>query len=95
MKLAPVAQRLGGNRFILDEEEPHIVVNQELAKSTGTAERIIAACPAQVYSLGADGNVAVEYAACLECGTCFELADPGALSWHYPRGGFGVQFREG
>ena len=33
--------------------------------------------------------------ACLECGTCLAVAAPGALTWHYPRGGFGVQFREG
>jgi ferredoxin like protein len=95
MKLAPVAERLGGNRFHLDEEEPHIVVNQAIARATGTAERIIAACPAQVYSLAPDGTVQVEYAACLECGTCFAIADPGALEWHYPRGGFGISFREG
>jgi len=95
MKLAPVAERLSGNRFILNEEESHIVVNQEVAKATGTAERIIAICPAQVYSMAADGTVQVEYAACLECGTCFEVASPGALSWKYPAGGFGVQFRDG
>ncbi|MDR0848592.1 MAG: 4Fe-4S dicluster domain-containing protein [Propionibacteriaceae bacterium] len=95
MKLAPIAERLAGNRFILDEEEPHIEVNQEVAARTGTADRIILVCPAHVYSKAPDGTVQVEYAACLECGTCFEVADPGALSWHYPRGTYGVQFREG
>jgi ferredoxin like protein len=24
-----------------------------------------------------------------------QASAPGALKWHYPRGGFGVQFREG
>jgi ferredoxin like protein len=90
-----VSERLACNRFVLDESEPHIVINQVVAKVTGTAERIIAICPAKVYSWAADGTVAVEYAACLECGTCLAVADPGALEWHYPRGGFGVQFREG
>ena len=42
-----------------------------------------------------DGNISVECAACLECGTCLAVAAPGALKWHDPRGGFGVQFREG
>jgi len=95
MKLAAITERLAGNRSVLDEEEPHIHVNQEIARSTGTAARIIAACPAQVYSLGPDGSVQVEYAACLECGTCFMIAAPGALEWHYPRGGFGISYREG
>jgi ferredoxin like protein len=95
MKLVSVAERLGANRSRLDEEESHIKVNQELIRSTGSAAKIIAACPAQVYSLGPDGTVQVEYAACLECGTCFAIAAPGSLEWHYPRGGFGISFREG
>ncbi|MDR1189485.1 MAG: 4Fe-4S dicluster domain-containing protein [Bifidobacteriaceae bacterium] len=95
MKTLSVTERLGLNRFVLDESEPHIVVHQAVAKATGTADRIIACCPAKVYSWAADGTVAVECAACLECGTCLAVADPGTLEWHYPRGGFGVQFREG
>ncbi|MDR0365894.1 MAG: 4Fe-4S dicluster domain-containing protein [Bifidobacteriaceae bacterium] len=95
MSLPSVTDRLATNRFVLDEEQCHITVNQEVARATGTAERIIACCPARVYSWAADGTVAVEYAGCLECGTCFAVASPGALEWHYPRGGFGIQFREG
>ena len=37
----------------------------------------------------------MEYAACLECGACLAVADPGALTWRYPRGGMGVRFRLG
>jgi ferredoxin like protein len=39
--------------------------------------------------------IAVEFAACLECGTCLAIAAPGALQWHYPRGGMGISYREG
>ncbi|MDR1213775.1 MAG: 4Fe-4S dicluster domain-containing protein [Propionibacteriaceae bacterium] len=88
-------QRLASDRFLTDESASHITVDQELARSTGTAERLIAICPAGVYSRAADGSLAVEYAACLECGTCLAVADPGTLTWHYPAGGHGVQFREG
>ena len=70
-------------------------LNQEIAKATGTAKLIVACCPAHVYTEEPDGTISVEYAACLECGTCLAIAAPGALKWHYPRGGFGVQFREG
>ncbi len=90
-----VPARLGVNRFEVDEEQPHIAVDQELCRSTGTGDRIIAVCPARVYSRGPSGEVLVEPAACLECGTCLAVAAPGALTWHYPRGGYGVQFREG
>ncbi|MBU4213932.1 MAG: 4Fe-4S dicluster domain-containing protein [Actinobacteria bacterium] len=90
-----VADRLARNRFETDEEEPHIQVNQEVARRTGAADILIAVCPARVYSKEPDGSIGVEYAACLECGTCLAVAPAGSLQWHYPRGGFGVQFREG
>ncbi len=90
-----VPARLGVNRFEIDEEEPHISVDQDLCRSTGTGDRIIAVCPARVYSRGPAGEVLVDAAACLECGTCLAVASPGALTWHYPRGGYGVQLREG
>ena len=95
MKPLSVPERLAKNRFNLDEEESHIEVNQEIAKATGTGRALVACCPAHVYSEEPDGTISVEYAACLECGTCLAIAAPGALRWHYPRGGFGVQFREG
>ena len=95
MKPLSVPERLAKNRFNLDEEEGHIEVNQEIAKATGTGRAIVACCPAHVYAEEPDGTISVEYAACLECGTCLAVAAPGALKWHYPRGGFGVQFREG
>jgi ferredoxin like protein len=85
---------LATNRFQPDEEESHIVVDQELCRTTGTGKAIIAVCPAGVYSEH-NGEIMVEYAACLECGTCRAVATPGALTWRYPRGGFGVTFREG
>ena len=95
MKPLSVPERLTKNRFNLDEQESHIEVNQEIAKATGTGKAIVACCPAHVYTEEPDGTISVEYAACLECGTCLAVAAPGALKWHYPRGGFGVQFREG
>ncbi|MGV1008678.1 MAG: ferredoxin family protein [Dermatophilaceae bacterium] len=95
MKRLSIPQRLGVNRYELDEDESHIEVNQELAKATGTGKRIVAVCPAHVYAEEADGTISVEYAACLECGTCLAVASPGALTWHYPRGGMGIAFREG
>jgi ferredoxin-like protein FixX len=90
-----VPERLAKNRFETDEEESHIEVNQELVKATGCAAAIVKCCAAHVYTEEPDGSLSVEYAACLECGTCLAVAAPGALTWHYPRGGSGVQYREG
>lgn len=95
MRKMSIPDRLAGNRYVTDEEESHIVVHQDVARSTGTGRLLVAVCPAHVYSEEADGSISVEYAACLECGTCLAVAAPGALEWRYPRGGMGVSFREG
>ncbi|MFP7696720.1 ferredoxin family protein [Trueperella sp. LYQ143] len=90
-----VEERIGSNVYQLDEEESHIEVNQELAKQTGSDETLINVCPAHVYSRKADGSIGVGYAACFECGTCLAVVPSGVLKWHYPRGGFGIAFRQG
>lgn len=92
---APVPVRLAGNTFSLDDDYSHIEVNQEEARRTGAGKLLERICPAHVYSVADDGTVDVEYAACLECGTCLAVAPPGVLKWEYPRGSFGVVFREG
>jgi ferredoxin like protein len=93
--LDSIPARLARNRYVLDEECPHIEVDQELARRTGTGRLLVRVCPAHVYTEEADGTIGVEYAACLECGTCLAVAAPGTLTWHYPRGGYGISYREG
>jgi ferredoxin like protein len=94
LDLGSLADRLAKDKFVLDEES-HIGVDQALARATGTAALLVRACPAGVYSAGPDGELVVQHAACLECGTCLAVAAPGTLAWHYPRGGYGVVLREG
>ena len=94
MRPTTVEERLAANSFQVDEAESHIVVDQDLCRTTGTAAAIIAVCPAGVYR-ERDGLIVVDHAGCLECGTCLAVAAPGALTWRYPRGGFGVSYREG
>ncbi len=90
-----VEKRLAKNLFETDDGNPHIEINQEIAKVTGTGKLLVKVCPAHVYSENPDGTIAVEYAGCLECGTCLAVAAPGALKWHYPEGGMGAMYREG
>lgn len=91
----PVAEKLAATAFDTDEGGSHIVVDRDVARATRAAEILIPICPAHVYSLGPDGSLQAEFAACLECGTCLAVAPAGSLRWHYPRGGFGVRYREG
>ena len=95
LKIESVPARLSRNTYNLDEEESHIEVDQERARATGAGKLLERICPAHVYSVEEDGTVGVEYAACLECGTCLAIAPEGVLKWHYPRSGFGIMFREG
>ncbi len=90
-----VPERLAKDVYEVDEGNPHIEVDQEVAKRTGAADILVNVCPAHVYAKEADGTISVEYAACLECGTCLQVAPPGSLKWHYPEGGMGIVYREG
>lgn len=80
-----VACRLAKNHYDVDEDNSHIHVNQDIARGTGTGKLLVRVCPAHVYSEESDGTISVEYAACLECGTCLAVAAPGSLEWHYPQ----------
>ena len=50
MKPLSVPERLTKDRFLLDEEQCHIEVNQEIAKASGTGKLLVACCPAHVYT---------------------------------------------
>jgi ferredoxin like protein len=80
---------------IKNDRESHIKIDQ--AVCAGCEKRYcIRLCPGHLYSVnGETGEVVVEYAGCLECGTCKIACVSHAISWEYPRGEFGVQYRYG
>ena len=68
----------------------------EIAKVTGTGKLLVKVCPAHVYSENPDGTIAVEYAGCLECGTCKALSNGKVVKdWNYPQGTLGIEYRMG
>lgn len=94
LKRLSVEQLLGFNKFAVDDEEAHIVLNKEICSSCKNKPCTFA-CPAGLYTLK-DGEISFDYAGCLECGTCRVVCPyPRAISWQYPRGGFGIAFRYG
>ncbi len=77
-----------------NDKESHIHFDQKICQ--GCKERFcIYACPANLYSLKENGEMAVEFAGCLECGTCMIACIYGSIRWTYPQSGFGVQYRCG
>lgn len=89
-----IEERLGLNKFAVDEEFAHIRVNTELCR-TCESKPCTWGCPALLYRL-VEGEIRFDYAGCLECGTCRLLCPvEGAIRWEYPRGTMGVQYRYG
>ncbi|QNB47650.1 ferredoxin family protein [Thermanaerosceptrum fracticalcis] len=95
MKKLSIEERLGFNKFNVDDDEAHITINKEICR-TCTEKPCLYACPALLYNLNEAGEMTFDYAGCLECGTCRVVCQKqGAIQWNYPRGIFGVQFRYG
>lgn len=90
-----VATLLGLDRFEVDEDEPHIVVDPDVCATCGPRPCLVV-CPAQLYALDADGRMTFDHAGCLECGTCRVVCAAGGITtWTYPRGTYGVEYRQG
>lgn len=95
MSKVSIEDKLGVNKFYVDEGNPHIVLKEKI-ESMDKLEQIIKACPAGLYALNNDGSVRFDYAGCLECGTCRVLGIGTVLEkWDYPQGTCGVEFRFG
>lgn len=83
------------NRFNVDEKEPHIVLNRDICNKC-KEKPCLYVCPAVLYRLDGNAELTFDYAGCLECGTCRVMCkDKGISKWNYPRGTFGVTFRQG
>jgi ferredoxin like protein len=75
------------------DQAPHIIVNREACRSC-LHRACTFTCPVNCYEWNEDGKrMNFAYESCLECGTCLIVCDKGALTWNYPRGGFGVRYR--
>lgn len=79
-----------------NDKESHIIINHEVCRSRCKVKYCLFVCPGHLYSISEETNeVVVEFAGCLECGTCKVACVEGAIDWHYPKGEFGVQYRCG
>lgn len=90
-----IETKLGLDVFQIDNEQPHILIDQEICQSRCTIRYCLHVCPANLYELNERGEIMVDYEGCLECGTCYIACRQDALTWHYPRAGYGVQYRFG
>ena len=75
------------------DPEPHIVIQKELCLACERRPCTIV-CPAQLYVWDVD-QISHNCDGCLECGSCRIICPYDAITWRYPRGGYGVCYRWG
>lgn len=94
MSQVNVDVKLGVNKFNVDEENPHIVLKDDI--DPAQFEILMKACPAGLYKKDEKGQYLFDYAGCLECSTCRVLCGETILKkWEYPCGTLGIEFRYG
>ncbi|AXR77974.1 FAD-dependent monooxygenase [Natrarchaeobaculum sulfurireducens] len=96
-------ERIGDLTYDTDVGNPHIDLEDESSEASGAA---VYACPVSAEDFGggcyrseevkrngtAETVVSLDTQPCVECGTCAVVAD---TTWEHPRGGKGVEYREG
>ncbi|MEY7848305.1 FAD-dependent monooxygenase [Natrarchaeobius sp. A-rgal3] len=96
-------ERIGDLTYDTDVGNPHIELLDESYEASGAA---VAACPVSAEDFGGgcyrsetvqtngteETLVSLDTQPCVECGTCAIVAD---TEWEHPRGGKGVEYREG
>ena len=83
--------KLALNLFHIDTK-PHIEVDHEKCRVC-PHKLCTYICPAENYTANGDDDIAFSWEGCLECGTCRIVCDLGALTWVYPQGGYGINYR--
>lgn len=90
-----IDEKLALDAFKTDRES-HILIDHDICRSKCTARPCLTICPGHLYAFNEEEKeITVEYAGCLECGTCLIACTEGAIKWSYPKGDFGVQYRYG
>jgi ferredoxin like protein len=90
-----IDQKLAIDAFKTDKES-HIVIHHKICRTKCTVKYCLSVCPGHLYEYDEETReIKVEYAGCLECGTCKIACEENAIEWIYPRGDYGVQYRYG
>jgi ferredoxin like protein len=87
-----IEDKLTKTRFNIDIE-PHIRVDTGICVDC-RGQECLYVCPVQNYTLE-DGKLVFTWQGCLECGACRIACTRNAITWDYPRGGYGVSWRYG
>ncbi|MEX3672161.1 ferredoxin family protein [Paraburkholderia phenoliruptrix] len=92
-----IDEKLFQNRYRVDADRPHVrIKNPDVCINDCIDKSCTFVCPASCYQNENTGSVTLVTDGCLECGSCRILCtEHQNLSWEYPRGGHGIQFKFG
>lgn len=88
-------QKLAENIFVVDQT-PHIIV--DTSKCGICKDKPCLVCPVKNFRLEeveGKAKLIFSHEGCVECGTCRFICPYGAVSWNYPRGGYGICYQYG
>ncbi|ACV64942.1 4Fe-4S ferredoxin iron-sulfur binding domain protein [Desulfofarcimen acetoxidans DSM 771] len=86
-----VQEKLNRLRFKIDKNSHISIDKSKCVKCQSRACLFL--CPAGLFLL-LEAELFHNHEGCLECGTCYISCEQKAINWNYPRGGFGVCFRQ-
>lgn len=92
-----VEEKLFNVRFVTDESSSHlIVVDSNICRDLCKDKPCTFFCPVSVYKWEELAEkISVSYEKCVECGACRIGCSFQNIQWRYPRGGFGIQYKNG
>jgi len=91
-----VAEKLGSLTFKSDQKSHISIEDPAVCLEKCPDKPCLTGCPAQVYEWDEGGKkVVVSFENCIECGACRMLCPLDNIKCHWPRGGFGVQYKYG
>jgi ferredoxin like protein len=89
-QIEPLDEKLARVVFYRDRE-PHITLSQEICVGCKIDRVCVTVCPAGNYKYDEKAcQTILSTESCMECGACRIVCTEGAVSWSWPRGGFGV-----
>lgn len=93
---ANIEEKLGWLTYKNDHQSHITIPDPKVCLEKCTGKPCTTVCPATVYSWEEEmKKITVSYENCIECGACRMLCPFDNIKCHWPRGGFGVQYKYG
>ena len=91
-----VDEKLGTLTYKADHHTHITIKSADVCAKKCDGKPCTTVCPAQVYRWETDQKkIIVSFENCIECGACRMLCPFDNIQCHWPRGGFGVQYKYG